>query len=258
MRLENITWPQAERYFKESDMVILPIGSTECHGRHLPLGTDNLIPLKILDLFEEKSDVLIAPMIPYGACESLYPFPGTINIGSDVLYILLSKIVNELYNHGARKILVLNGHGGNIKTIERVGFDMEKKGAMVVMLNWWLMAWDMNPEWKGGHGGAEETAGVMAVDPSLVDYSELTEEPLKLKDVNENIIATGFRSVKYKGVEFDILRSTPNVTDNGWIGPDHPTKATVEWGTEMVQTCADYIADLAEELKKVQLNEKIG
>lgn len=54
MRLSKITWPTAERYFKENDMVILPIGSTECHGRHMPLGTDTLIPDKILDLIEEK------------------------------------------------------------------------------------------------------------------------------------------------------------------------------------------------------------
>lgn len=258
MRLERMTWPKVEKYFKESDMVLLPIGSIECHGRHMPLGTDMLIPNRILELLEEKSDILIAPTIPYGACESLSPFPGTVDIGTDVLYQYLTRVVQGLYNHGARKILILNGHGGNIKTIERVGMDFEKKGALVVMLNWWLMAWDMNPSWKGGHGGAEETAGIMGVDPSLIDYEELTEEPLKLKDLSENLIATGFRTVKYKGVEVEVLRSVPNVTDNGWIGPDHPKKATVEWGKEMLQTTADYLADFIEEYRKVDLKKVIG
>ncbi len=137
----------------------------------------------------------------YGACQSLADYPGTINIDSDVLYQYVYQIVDGLYKHGARKILVLNGHGGNIKTIERIGLEFDKKGAMVVMLNWWLMAWDMKP----------------------------------------------------KGVEIEILRNTPKVTDNGWIGPDHPNTATVEWGQEMVQTTADYILDLIEELKKVSL-----
>ena len=223
----------------------------------MPLGTDTLIPDRLLELIEEKSDVLIAPTIPYGACECLEPYPGTINLGTELLYNLLYKVVENLYNHGARKILVLNGHGGNIKTIERVGLDFEKKGALVVMLNWWLMTWDMKPGWKGGHGGAEETAGIMGVNPDLIDYSELTEEPLKLKDLNENLVATGFRTVKFKGVEVEVLRSTPNVTDNGWIGPDHPKKATVEWGQEMLQTCADYIVDFAEEFKKVDLEKVI-
>lgn len=252
MRLSHITWPQAETYFKESDMVIVPIGSIECHGRHLPLGTDTLIPNKILELIEEKSDILIAPTIPYGACQSLEDYPGTINIDIEILYQFLNQVVQNLYNHGARKILILNGHGGNIKVIERLGLDFEKKGAMVVMLNWWLMAWDMNPAWKGGHGGGEETAGVLAVDPSLVNKEEIGG-PLELKNINDNLVATGFRTIRFKGVEFEVLRSTPNVTDNGWIGPDHPNTATVEWGTEMLKTTADYIVDLIEELKTVKL-----
>lgn len=253
MRLSRITWPAAEQYFRENDMVILPIGSTECHGRHIPLGTDTLIPDKILDLIEEKNDnILIAPMIPYGACQSLAGYPGTINIDSDVLYQYVYQIVDGLYQHGARKILVLNGHGGNIKTIERIGLEFDKKNAMVVMLNWWLMAWDMKPEWKGGHGGGEETAGIMAVDPSLVDMSQI-DLPLEMTNLSENLVATGFRTVRFKGVEIEILRNTPKVTDNGWIGPDHPNTATVEWGREMVQTTADYILDLIEELKKVRL-----
>ena len=49
MRLANMTWPQAEKYFKQNDTVLLSVGSIECHGRHLPLGTDTLIPEKLLD-----------------------------------------------------------------------------------------------------------------------------------------------------------------------------------------------------------------
>ncbi|HWQ29734.1 MAG TPA: creatininase family protein [Negativicutes bacterium] len=252
MRLGKITWPKAEQYFKESDLVLIPIGSTECHGRHMPLGTDVLIPERLADLVEEKSDILIAPMIPFGSCQSLSPYPGTIHIDPQILYLYVSQVVDSLYRHGARKIIFLNGHGGNINPLERLGLEYEEKGAMVVLLNWWLMAWDMNPAWKGGHGGGEETAAMLGIDPSLVDVSEIGG-PLKMKDVNENIIATGFRSVKFKGVEIEFLRNTPNVTDNGWIGIDHPNTATVEWGTEMLQTTADYIVDFIEEFRKVKL-----
>ncbi len=252
MRLANTTWPKVENYFNENDMVIFAVGSIESHGRHMPLGTDTLIPDRILELIEEKNNIMIAPTIPFGACQSLSDFPGTIDIGLDLLYDLLTAVMNELYKHGARKFLILNGHGGNIKTIDRVALDFEKKGAMVVELNWWLMAWDLNPAWKGGHGGGEETAGVMGVDPSLVDMSEI-EGPLVLKDISENLKATGFTSISYKGVTINIPRSTTNVTDNGWIGDDHPTTATEAWGKEMLQTTADYIVDFIEEFKKVEL-----
>lgn len=252
MRLANITWLKAEQYFRENDMVMIPIGSIECHGRHMPLGTDMLIPERITDLVEQKSNILIAPMIPFGACQSLAAFPGTIHIDSEILYLYVKQIMESLYRHGARKIIFLNGHGGNISPLERLGLEYEEKGVMTALLNWWLMAWDMNPAWKGGHGGGEETAAIMEIDPSLIDYSEI-DGPLKMKDVNENIVATGFRSVKFKGVEISILRNTHNVTDNGWIGNDHPSTATKEWGTEMIRETAEYIVDFIEEFKKVKL-----
>ena len=65
---------------------------------------------------------------------------------------------------------------------------------------------------------------------------------------------SGFCSVEFKGVNVDIIRNTPHVTDNGWIGPDHPNTATEEWGKEMLETTANYIVDFMEEFKKVKLS----
>ena len=59
MRLTNLTWPKAQEYFEKNDMVLISIGSIECHGRHMPLGTDTLIPEHLLEKIEKKSDVLI-------------------------------------------------------------------------------------------------------------------------------------------------------------------------------------------------------
>ncbi len=252
MRLENITWPKAELYFQNDDTVIIGIGSIESHGRHMPLGTDTMIPNRLLELIEEKTDVLIAPTIPYGATKSLADYPGTVDIENDVLYHYLLCVMESLYHHGARKFLVLNGHGGNVKCIEQAALTMDDKGCITAILNWWLMAWDMNPAWKGGHGGGEETAAVMGIDPNLVDRSEINEK-LLLNDISSEIKGTGFYSVQYKGVSFNIPRQINKITDSGWIGPDHPNTATEEWGKEMLQTCADYIAQLAEEFRKVKL-----
>ena len=65
---------------------------------------------------------------------------------------------------------------------------------------------------------------------------------------------SGFHSVEIKGVNVAIIRNTPLVTDNGWIGPDHPNTATEEWGKEMLETTANYIVDFMEEFKKVKLS----
>ena len=99
--------------------------------------------------------------------------------------------------------------------------------------------------------------GILGIDPALVDQSEVPG-PMKLHDVSDTLKATGFTSVEYKGVTVNIPRLTPSVTHNGWIGPDHPEIATVEWGQKMLQTTADYIADFLEEFKKVDIAKACG
>ena len=102
-----------------------------------------------------------------------------------------------------------------------------------------------------------DCAHLLGIDPALVDQSEVPG-PMKLHDVSDTLKATGFTSVEYKGVTVNIPRLTPSVTHNGWIGPDHPETATVEWGQKMLQTTADYIADFLEEFKKVDIAKACG
>ncbi|XCP85010.1 creatininase family protein [Roseburia hominis] len=255
MRLENITWPQAETYFQENDMVLLPLGSIESHGRHMPLGTDALIPEHLAKLIEEKSDILIAPSIPYGICQDLTDYPGSISIAPDVYYEFLKQVVENLYLHGARKFVMLNGHGGNVSTIQRVGTEYEKKGCLTAILNWWLIAGELDPKWKGGHGGAEETAAILGINPDLVDKNEIGGN-LVLYDLTENIKAKGYQVCDYRGVPITIPRSIRRITDSGWIGPDHPREATTEWGKEMLETTADFLVDFMNEFAKVDWQKK--
>ena len=253
MKLTDISWIKAEEYFKENDIVLLSVGSVESHGRHMPLGTDTIIPMYLLDKIEEKSNVLIAPTIPFGCTDELENYSGTVNISANALYLYISDVVNSLYNHGARKFVFLNGHGGNCKVLNNIGYDLDKKGAVCAVLNWWLMAWDLNPKWKGGHGGAEETSAILGINPDLVDRNQMGEEA-NFENLTPEIKFNGFRSATYKGVKIDITRRIDRITDTGgWVGADHPKNATEEWGKEMLSATADYIVDFLEEFKKVEI-----
>ena len=254
MRIANLNWVEAKEYFENNDIILLSVGSIECHGKHLPLGTDTLIPTRLLELIEPQTDVTIAPIIPYGACDSQTDYPGTVSLGVDTLYDVFTRLTEGYIRHGVRRFCVLNGHGGNIPVLDRVAVDLARKGCVMAELNWWLMAWDLNPAWKGGHGGGEETAGILGVDPKLVRW-DLVED-LKLKNVSDEIEATGFKNVRFKGVEIPMPRPVIDITDNGWIGPDHPNTATEAWGREMLDACAKYIAEFMAAFRRVPLPEK--
>ena len=254
MRIANLNWVEAEEYFRKNDIILLSVGSIECHGKHLPLGTDTLIPTKLLDLIEPQTDVAIAPIIPYGACDSQTDYPGTVSLGVDTLYEVFAKLTEGYMRHGVRRFCVLNGHGGNIPVLDRLAVELARKVCILAELNWWLMAWDLNPAWKGGHGGGEETAGILAVDPKLVRW-DLVED-MKLKPVSDEIESTGFKSVRFKGVEIPMPRPVTDISDNGWIGPDHPNTATEAWGNDMLAACAQYIAEFMAAFRRVPLPER--
>ena len=260
MFLSKMNYREVENYLKTSDTIVIPVGSLENHGLHLPLGTDTLIPDRIAQLLDERSDLLIAPTVNYGATDDLAGFTGTISIGTEGLSCLLRAICDQFYRHGFRHFMILNGHGGNTAAIQAVGSHLYRKGAYLANLNWWLMAGQLNPEWAGGHGGGEETAGVMAVDPALVK-TEYMNLPEGIKnDLGDELPYDAWTSIRYKGVSITVPREVKDITDNGWLvhafKGDVPTRATPEWGREMLETVADYIADFGKAFGKTKLPAK--
>lgn len=254
MYLAHMNYREVEAYLQHHDSIVIPVGSLENHGLHMPLGTDFLIPDEIARLFDEKSPILIAPTVNYGATDDLCGFAGTVSIGTEGLICLLRSICDQLYRYGFRHFLILNGHGGNTAAIQAVGSHLYRKGAYLANLNWWLMAGQLNPQWAGGHGGGEETAGIMAVNPKLIktEYLNLPEDIRN--DLGENLPYGAWTSISYKGVSITVPREIRDITANGWLvhsfKGDVPTRATEEWGREMLQTVAAFIADFAEEFEK--------
>jgi len=254
MYLAHRNYREVEEYLKTSDTILIPVGSLENHGLHMPLGTDFLIPDEIARLISERSPILIAPTLNYGATDDLVGFPGTVSIGTEGLIALLKAICDQFYRQGFRHFLILNGHGGNTAAIQAVGMHLYRKGAYLANLNWWLMAGQLNPAWSGGHGGGEETAGILAVDPGLIKRQYLEAPEGIRNDLSENLPYGAWTNILYKGVSVTVPREIKDITDNGWLvhsfKGDVPTRATEEWGREMLCAVADYIADFAAEFEK--------
>ncbi|MBE5765798.1 MAG: creatininase family protein [Clostridiales bacterium] len=260
MFLAKMNYLEVEEYLKTSDTIIIPVGSLENHGKHMPLGTDTLIPDKIAELIDARAPFVIAPTINYGATDDLVGFAGTVSLGTEGLIALLRTICDQLFAYGFRHFMILNGHGGNSAAIQAVGMHLYRKGAYLANLNWWLMAGQLNPKWGGGHGGGEETAGVMAVDPALIKTEYLTLPENIRNDISDELPTGAWTNVTYKGVSITIPREIRSITDNGWLahafGGDVPTRADAEWGREMLNSVADYIVDFGAAFSRAPLPEK--
>jgi creatinine amidohydrolase len=177
--LADLTWPDVEALLERDDRLILVTGATEQHGRHLPLGTDTIIPMTLAARLSARSGVPVAPPIPYGMSESHMAFPGTFTLTNDTLQALYLEVIQSAYRQGWRRLFVLNGHGGNRAAWNwATSLAMKVKADLrVIVTHWWAeetvraiarQAVGRNE----GHAGLEETAAVMVSRPHVVKLSE--------------------------------------------------------------------------------------
>ncbi len=112
MRLEDLNWMDVEKYLQHEDRLMLIFGATEQHG-YLSLLTDIKIPLALADAASQATGVLAAPPLNFGVSPYFLAYPGTISLRVGTLIAAAEDIVRSAYGHGFRRLLIINGHGGN-------------------------------------------------------------------------------------------------------------------------------------------------
>lgn len=112
MRLEDLNWMDVERYLERDDRLILTLGACEQHG-YLSLLTDIKIPQTLADLASSRTGVLVAPSLNFGISPYFLSYPGTLSLSVNTMNAAIEEIIRSAYGQGFRRILALNGHGGN-------------------------------------------------------------------------------------------------------------------------------------------------
>jgi creatinine amidohydrolase len=118
MKLMTSTWVEVDEYLKTKSGIIIPIGSVEQHGSRGLLGTDTITSETICNKINEKFDIIIGPTLSIGIAQYHMNFSGTITLRPSTLISIIHDVVSSLYKHGFTHIYFINGHGGNIPTIE--------------------------------------------------------------------------------------------------------------------------------------------
>ncbi len=138
MRIEDLNWMDVEAYRKQDDRLILVVGACEQHG-YLSLLTDVKIPLALADAASQQTGVLVAPPLNYGASPYFLAYPGSLSLRLATLMDVVEDILRSAYGQGFRRILVLNGHGGNTGLKMRLGeLANQLQGLQLQWYAWWL------------------------------------------------------------------------------------------------------------------------
>jgi len=163
---------------KKTDAVQVPVGTIEAHGV-TGLGTDNQIPESICDRVAAEVNALVAPTVSYGITRTLLPYPGSLAVLPETFERYAFEVTAGLADAGFRRLLFVNGHGGNTEALKSVSLRLyREKKAYSAVIDWWLVSADEIKKvysHVGGHAGTDETAMVQVDHPEDVrehDYSK--------------------------------------------------------------------------------------
>ncbi len=238
MRLQTATWPEVEAYLERSTGIIVPIGSTEQHGPNGMIGTDAICPETIAFGVAESIEVLIAPTLAFGQAHHHLGFAGTIALRPSTLMAVLVDIVRSLHRQGFRRIYFLNGHGGNVATInaafqevyaQSTFGDANLPDLQLQLRNWYMaesvgkLSKQLFGNQEGGHATPSEV--------SLTFYAY--PEKIKTTTMSPEIAPHGTIRDAY-----DYRAQFPD----GRIG-SNPALATVAAGEQLYKACVAEVAE---------------
>ena len=132
--MKNLTWPEFKQMSEKIKTVIVPWGSVEAHGTHLPLSTDILVIDYLAKVVAKKIGAFLFPTIPIGFCFHAASFPGTVSITQETLMRMAFDMASSLRSNGIQKIIFMSGHGGNVESLEEIAEDIKDKLDMNVLV----------------------------------------------------------------------------------------------------------------------------
>jgi creatinine amidohydrolase len=236
-------WAECDRETLRAELpeavVLLPVGATEQHGPHLATGTDALLAHTVTEraavLADASRRLIVAPPLPFGSSDHHLPFGGTLSLSPETLLAVLLDLARSIAVQGGRRLVVINGHGGNTGICQAFAQAAAvRHGLSVGYFDYWRFAAGSGSVPGPGHAGEFETALVLAVRPELVRPPSDRADPPPLPAVDRVDVQTA-----------GVWQSIDGYTD-------HPARATEEngrrWLDGIVAAAAAAFVELARTL----------
>lgn len=240
-RFDEMTDPEIAEALARSPRVILPMGSVEQHGPHLPTGTDFFAATSIALAVADQIGALVLPLCPLGVTPMHMPYPGTVSLRPQTLQDVVFDIGSSIAQHGGRAFVILNWHEGNIPSLALVAERIHRElGLAVVVVQACYVAEDQFGAQAGGltHGGKIEAWSVLSYRPDLVHL----ERAMGSGDRRQGEFVDKLRRDRcYQPVLTDVT----TMSRSGWYGD--PEGATEQEARDFVSRLSASIASQVED-----------
>ena len=210
-----------KRIKKKKQIAIIPVGSIEQHGPHLPISTDSDIVTEIAFRLSEKINGLLLPTISYGISSEHFPF-FNLSVKKSTLSKILEDVCESLIKNGISRILIINGHYGNLDSLR--GFEKKNSRRKIKIFSYWKY---MSREFD--HAGNVETSMMLAISKNV-----------NMKKAKKGFDTEGMSKQEISRINKLAQKSFPKVTGNGVWGD--PTKSSAKLGREIIKEVVDNLA----------------
>ncbi len=247
--LSEMSARELEQFISHETVGLLIFGACENHGDHMPFGSDFIMPFELAKRVAARygKKIIIFPPIPYGVSSHHKDFFMTVSFEPDTMMNVICDILQSLVNNNIMRILIINGHDGNIAPIELASRIIKERNPRVVIScleSWWTLVGSIDKElfdvWDGlGHGGEAETSAMLAVRPDLVNMTVAPKDVIpKLPD------------------NVRIYWKFNELTDTGATGA--PRKATTTKGNKIISILENVLLEFILDMEKNQWKYGIG
>lgn len=257
IRLSELTGGEAREIYARRPVILLPMGSHEDQGPHAPMG-DYLLAERIAELAAERATAagtrtLVAPVLPFGGADFFASMPGGITLSPATLERVIADMVGALHRNGLTRLVVLNGHGGNVGPIAEVARAVWRAQRRVLpSLYLWRIAYALLPGLVGadhaarssGHGADPLTSLGLHLMPELMRKDLIpTAKPLK-RDPELGLQFTGLGTASFDGAEVGMPHEY-DVTYNEGVAKGDPRLSSAETGRILTEKLVDITARFA-------------
>ncbi len=241
MRFHDMTWPSLRQVPRDRTVILAPIAACEQHSRHLPTSTDTLLVTAVAEGVEQRlpRQVLLLPTQWFGASSHHLRFGATLSAEVDTHVNMICDLLVPLLEDGYQRIMVLNGHGGNIDTMHVALRRLQPRyrDRLLTAASYWelaekeLAALAEGPRRSMGHACEFETAMVLALRPDLVRQEEIKDDPPQEEPVLRGLF---------------VAEDMKQRTNHGAVG--YPERASAEKGRTFLSAAIDRAVEVVQAL----------